>query len=65
MKKHRTPKKTVATVSVVTVPCPAHGVPLETQEQDGKLIAVCNCGVKNNKHAGQVVYEATIDPKEK
>lgn len=62
MKKPKTTKKTV---TVETVPCPAHGTPLELKKQDGKRIAVCNCDVKNNKHAGQVVYEATIDPQEK
>ena len=44
-----------------TIPCPVHGQPLELQEQDGKLIGICRCDTTPNKHAGQPVYERTID----
>lgn len=44
-----------------TVPCPIHGNPLELKEQDGKLIAVCNCDVRPNPYAGNPVYESSID----
>lgn len=53
--------KKVLPVQPKTVPCPIHGNPLELKEQDGKLIAVCNCDVKNNRYAGQTVYESSID----
>jgi hypothetical protein len=69
--KKQTAKKTVTSTlvhwvePVRTIPCPQHGFPLELKEQDGKLIAVCHCDVKPNKHAGQTVYERIIDQKEK
>ena len=50
-------KKQQVKKTVNTVPCPIHGTPLELKEQDGKLVAVCRCDVKPNKHAGQIVYE--------
>jgi hypothetical protein len=54
-------KQKAKAIAIQTIPCPIHGNPLELKEQDGKLIAVCNCDVKNNKYAGNPVYERSID----
>lgn len=40
-----------------TVPCPIHQTPLNILAKDGRLFAVCECKVPNNKYLNQVVWE--------
>ena len=58
------PPPAVTVETARTIPCPNHGQPLILQEQDGKLIAICTCDVKPNKHAGQPVVEMVLETKE-
>lgn len=59
MKRAEKPRSIVERVN--KIPCPNHGFLLDLVEQDGKLIAICNCDVKPNKHLGEIVVERAID----
>jgi len=43
-----------------TIPCPAHGQPMRTEEIGNYLIGICICDVPNNRYKGVTVYKTDL-----
>lgn len=57
MRKITQSRRVPVAVTLVSVPCPIHGVDLKVTYKDGRVYAVCKCKVPNNQFLNQVVWE--------